>query len=141
MATNVFFRVQIYYMLDIVLSCNPVQYRGKLMTESWENFGPQRFFRLSYHPMQFKRKLLNQTWQNGKKSPKIFAWDLPLLDVRHCYAINFIRWCKLSSYKISRKPYDPNSIKQRKTSFWAWFRHRVGNFFFNLTSPVNRYHD
>ena len=45
-------------MLDIVPICNPVQYQGKLMTQTWENgkkklisspiLGPQIFFREFY---------------------------------------------------------------------------------------------
>ena len=72
---------------------------------------------------------MNQTWENGKKpnfgpnfglfgpnlGPKIFfvcSNSTTLLDVRHCR--------KLSPYAISRKTYDPNSRKWRKTSFWTW---------------------
>ena len=43
-------------MLDIVPSCEPVQYQGKLMMQPWE-----------MNPMQFKGKLMNQTWENDKK--------------------------------------------------------------------------
>ena len=39
------------------------------------------------------------------------SWILSQLDVRYYH--------KLSSYSISRKTYDPNSGKWRKTSFWA----------------------
>ena len=57
------------------------------------------------------------------------------------------KYCrKLSLYVISRKTYDPNSIKRRKTSFWVWFR-PVGpkfqlpkSFLKNLAPPVARYH-
>ena len=83
----------------------------------------------SYHPMQFKGKLMNQTWENSKKpnfgsyfgsfdlnlGPRIFfSWCLPLLDVRNC--------CKISLHSISRKTYDPNSRKWQKISFWTRFR-------------------
>ena len=73
-------------MLDIVPSCNPVQYQEKLMIQTWENveksnfgsnFGPKNVLREfylyyeldivpSYHPMQFKRKLMKETWENDK---------------------------------------------------------------------------
>ena len=61
----------------------------------------------SYHCMQFQGKLINQTWENYKKpsfrsnfgpnlSPPIFfPWILPLLDVWHS--------CKLSLHAISTK--------------------------------------
>ena len=83
-------------MLDIVLSCNPVQYQGKVMMKTWENgknsnFGIQIFFHESYlyeldtvpgyHPMQLPRKLMNRIWEIGKK-PKLgpnfgpFSWNL-----------------------------------------------------------------
>ena len=89
----------------------------------------------SCHCMQFKEKLMNQTWENDKKklvlgpilSPltqtwalKISLWILSLLDVIHC--------CKLSLYAILRKTNQPNSIKWQKPSFWPrlpnflWFR-------------------
>ena len=70
--------------------------------------------------------------------PNFFSWVLPILDVRYC--------CKLSLNATSRKRYDPNSRKWRKTSFWAWFRSigpkfRLPNFFLkNLTSSITRYH-
>ena len=123
-------------MLDIVPSCNPVQYQGKLMIQSWQygkkpNIGPPELFSWvlsllpSYHPTQFQGKRMNQTWENGKKTnfgpdfgwfgpQNLLSWVLPLLDVRHC--------CKLSSSSISWKTYDPNPRKWQKTSFWAWFR-------------------
>ena len=49
---------------------------------------------------------LAQIW-----SPNVFSWVLPLLNVRHYY--------KLSLYIISRKKYDLNSRKWRKTLFWT----------------------
>ena len=44
-AINFFLRFQLYYMLDIVPSCNIVQYQGKLINQTWKNdkkpnFGP-----------------------------------------------------------------------------------------------------
>ena len=69
----------------------------------------------SYHRNQFQRKLIIQTQENGKKPQfepdlgQIWAQNifflriLPLMDVKHC--------SKLSWYAISRKTYDPNSIK------------------------------
>ena len=68
-----------------------------------------------------------------------FSWISPLLDDRHCR--------KLSFCAISRKAYDPNSSKWRKTLFWAWFRPIKPKFeppFFllkNLALSVIRYHD
>ena len=49
-------------MLDIVPSCNPVEYRKNAMMQTQEN-GKNS----SYHPIQFPRKLMNQTWENGEK--------------------------------------------------------------------------
>ena len=43
-------------MLDIVQSCNPVEYRKNAMTQTQEN-GKNS----SYHPIQFPGKLMNQT--------------------------------------------------------------------------------
>ena len=44
-----FFRLQLYYMLEISPSCNPVQYQGKIMIQTWQNeqksnFAPPNFF-------------------------------------------------------------------------------------------------
>ena len=55
---------------------------------------------------------------------KLFSWVLPPLDVKHCD--------KLSSYSISKKPYDSKSIKRQKISFWAQIR--AGNFFYKTSS-------
>ena len=46
---NFFWRFELYEMLDIVPSCNLVQYQGKLMMQTLENgekpnFGPPKFF-------------------------------------------------------------------------------------------------
>ena len=47
----------LHYMLDIVPSCNPVQYQEKLMIQTWENveksnfgsnFGPKNVLREFY---------------------------------------------------------------------------------------------
>ena len=88
-------------MLDIVPSCNPMQYQGKLMIQTWENgenviLGPIL-------------ACLARIW-----APDLFSWVLPLLDVRYRR--------KLSSSAISKKTYDAKSRKYQKTSFWAWFR-------------------
>ena len=55
-----FLRFQLYWMLDIAPSCNPVQYQGQLMMQPWKN-GQN----LTLDP------------------PKIFSWVLRLL-VRNC---------------------------------------------------------
>ena len=52
---------------------------------------------------------LAQIWNSN-----FFSWISPLLGDIHCR--------KLSFCAISRKAYDPNSSKWRKTLFWAWFR-------------------
>ena len=70
----------------------------------------------SYHPMQFKGKLMNQTRENYKKKTnfrpyfgstfvpqKFFSWVLRLLVVRHC--------SKLSSFAIPRQTNEPNLRK------------------------------
>ena len=82
-------------MIDIVPSCNPVQYQGKLIMQTRENgekpnfgnnFGSQKFeFYLhymlhtvtGYHHMKFKGNLMIQTQENGKKPH--FGSDLGLL--------------------------------------------------------------
>ena len=46
--------------------------------------------------------------------PKLFSWVVTQLDVRYYH--------KLSLYAISRKTYNSNSTKWRKTSFRTWFR-------------------
>ena len=79
-------------MLDTDPSCNPVQYQGKIMMQTWEN-GKKPNFRPNF--VQF--------------GPLTSLWVLPLLNVRHCR--------KLWSYSISRKAYDPNSRKWKKPHF------------------------
>ena len=76
---NCFWSFQLYEMLDIVQSCNLVQYQGKLMMQPWENGK-------------------NPTFRN------FFSWVLPLLVMFQCsklssYAIsrkrnepNLIKW-------------------------------------------------
>ena len=97
-------------------------------------FDPENFFRKfclyqqlstvsNYHSMHFKQRLVNQASENREKpnfgpdfdslGPNLglrhfFLSVFSLPDVRHC--------CKLSSYSVSRKTYDPNSRKWQKTS-------------------------
>ena len=47
-----FWSFQLYYKLDIVPSCNPVQYQGKLMMQTWEN-GENSNFELNFGPLNF----------------------------------------------------------------------------------------
>ena len=96
---------------------------------------------------------MNQFWENGKKlnfgpdfglfglslgPPIFFSWVLPQLDVRH--------FCKLWSYGISRKTYDPNWRKWQISTFWVWFglvgpKFGPPNFIFkNLPLSVTKYH-
>ena len=82
-----FLRFKIYYMLDIVPSCNLVQYEGNIMTPPGEN-GKNPNLRPSLDP------------------PKFFPWVLPLLIVRQC--------SKLSSYAISTKANGPNLKEMTK---------------------------
>ena len=79
-----------FYQLDIVSSYHPIQFKGKLMNQIWENgkkhnlmpdfslnLGPKMFLRVlrllvvrhcsKVSSMQFKGKLMNQSWENGKK--------------------------------------------------------------------------
>ena len=74
-----------------------------------------------YHPIQFKGKLRNQTWENGKKThfgpdfgpfwPKFGSqknlWILRQLDVRH--------YCKISLYWVSKETNEPNLRKWAET--------------------------
>ena len=74
-----------------------------------------------YHPIQFKGKLRNQTWENGKKlilglilarfgpnsGPKKNLWILRQLDVRH--------YCKISLYWVSKETNEPNLRKWAET--------------------------
>ena len=96
-------------MLDIVQSCNPVEYRKNAMTQTQEN-GKNS----SYHPIQFPGKLMNQTWENGEKpnfgqsfgpfgQSILLIWILIPLEARHCP--------KLSSYVIQKKINEPNLRK------------------------------
>ena len=97
--------------------------------------------------MHFKEKLINQTWEYGEKPnfwlgvlpvwsklqpPNFLWWVLSLLDVKHC--------CKLSSYAISRKMYDPNWRKWQKNLILSLIRLPI---FLkkNLAPSVTRYHD
>ena len=96
----------------------------------------------SYRCMKFQGKLINETWENGKKpsfridfGPKILCvWILLLQDVRHCY--------NLSVYAVSRKNYEANLKKWRKS--WGPFSLNSGcHFFFifkNLVPSVTRNH-
>ena len=49
-ATKIFLRFQLYYMLDIVPSCNLVQYQGKLIMQPWEN-GKNPNFKSNLEPL------------------------------------------------------------------------------------------
>ena len=85
-------------MLDVVPSCNFVQYHEKLMMQLWEN-GELRFQTLkkpTFGP-DFDPNLV----------PKILLWALSLVDVIHC--------CKLSFHVISKKTNEPNLRKWQKT--------------------------
>ena len=146
-------------MLDIVPSCNPVQYHGKLMMQSLENdekpnlgpnFGPPNFFswflplwvvrdcsKLSAYAIWWKTDEPNlRKWQkNPNFGPDFGAFDSNLGHKN--FFLEFlllldVRHChKLSSHAISRKTYDPNSRKWQKTSLWAWLS-AVGAKFLNF---------
>ena len=88
LAKKYFWRFQLYYMLDIIPSCNLVQYHGNIMMIAWENgknpnFGPilgppkifYEFYHYkyfgnfpSYHPMQFPGKLIDQAFKKWQKT-------------------------------------------------------------------------
>ena len=64
-AINVFWRFQLYYVLDIVPNCTLVQYKEKPWENGknpnlWPNFGPAKFF----------------------------SWVLPVLVVRQCFKLS-----------------------------------------------------
>ena len=89
-ATIFFWRFKIYYMLDIVPSCNLVQYQGNIMMPPWENGK-------------------NPNFRPNLGSPKFFPWVLPLLVVRQC--------SKLSSNAIIKESYWTKLEKIKKTKF------------------------
>ena len=81
-AKNFFWRFQLYYMLDIVPSCNLVQCQGKLMMQTAIS--------------------IPQIW-----TLKFFLWALPLLIIRHCSKLSSNKfkenqWIKLE--KMASKP-------------------------------------
>ena len=106
-------------MLNIVPSCNPVQYQQKLMMWNWENGQKKVFVSFSSTTMQFEK--LN--WENSEKpnfgpnfgpfgpnlGRQFFFLVLLLLDVRHC--------CKLSLYAISRKTMIQTQLNGKKPNF------------------------
>ena len=99
----------------------------------------------SYHPIQFKGKLIYQTWENGKRklilgqilanfaqiwAPKFISWGLPPLIITHC--------SKLLSYAIFRK-ISRNFRKWQRTLLWPRFwplcpKIWTPNFFVGFTS-------
>ena len=74
-------------MLDIIPSCNLVQYQGKIMMQPWENGKYPNF-----GPILRPQKLLSRV--------------LPMLVVKKC--------SKLSTYVISTKTNEPNLKKWQK---------------------------
>ena len=81
---NSFFpRFGLYKMLEIVPSCNLVQYQGKLIMQHWENsekpnFGSRKIVFVNFISTSRQtlfqanilcnlRKLMEQTWNNGEK--------------------------------------------------------------------------
>ena len=106
-----FFRLQLCYMLDIVPSCNFVQYQGKLMNQLVAKS-------LISVPIL---ACLAQIW-----GLNFFSWVLPLLVVRHC--------SELWSYALSRKLINQTWEHGKKNKFWAWFwpvwpKFGLSNFF------------
>ena len=103
-------------MLDIITSCNPVQYQGNLLMQIWEN----------------EKKTWFWTLEKNFGPEKIFLQILPVLDVRYCRKLiivcNFKErvWSKLN--KMAK-----NRILDLQI--------RAANFFFkNLASLVTKYH-
>ena len=104
-ATIFFWRVQFYYMLNTVPSCNLLKCQKNIMIQPWENgknpnfgpsFGPWRFFHgfyqywylSSYHPMQFPEKLMGRT-QKKKKRQKNLILDLSFTsNSRDCFKLS-----------------------------------------------------
>ena len=94
-----FWQVLPLLVVDIVPSYYPMQFKGKLINQTWENdkkpnFGlnlvPKFFLWVlplvnivaSYHCMQFQVKLINQTWENGKKKLSFRNHFGPLAQIR-----------------------------------------------------------
>ena len=84
-------------MLNIVSSCNLVQYQGKLMIQPWENgknlnFGPNLGHNFFFNGLYLLVNIvMNQTWKNDKKKlilayPSQFLFmGFTLLVDRHCH--------------------------------------------------------
>ena len=63
----------LYYMLDIVASYHCIQFQGKLMNQTWEN-NKKPSFMTDFGP-----------FGPNLDPKKYFPWNLPLIDVTHCY--------------------------------------------------------
>ena len=112
-------------MLDIITSCNPVQYQGNLLMQIWENEKKTWFWTLVQNLTSCR--ILAEVW-----AQKNFLQVLPVLDVRYCRKLiivcNFKErvWSKLN--KMAK-----NRILDLQI--------RAANFFFkNLASLVTKYH-
>ena len=134
-------------MLDIVSSCNPVQYWEKLMMQKYEKIAkkkkltlgpilvPQFFSEFYLYYWFFQAIILwnlkNNKWTKLEKMANNLISDSILTHQAQICILKFFLWvlplldarhcCNLSSYLISKKTSDPNR-KWPKTSFWAWFR-------------------
>ena len=129
---NFFHGFYLCQMLEIVACYHCIQFQEKLKTEpnskKWQKktyfdlylgpLGPNSDHKIFFMKLVGRKliSLWDWFWPVWPKfGPQFFfSWISPLLDDRHCW--------KLSFCAISRKAYDPNSSKWRKTLFWAWFR-------------------
>ena len=124
------------WYLDIVPKYHPMQFKQKLMNQTWENgkkklilglilarVGPnlvsKNFFSRFYFYLMLNIVEMNQTWKNGKKPG--FQPDFGPIGP-NLGPNNFswilpqldVRHCKLSLYSISRKTNEPNFRKRQK---------------------------
>ena len=105
--------------LNIVPSCNPVEYQGKLMMQtSCDFYLYQLDIVPSYYLIQFKGKLKNQTSENDNKpnfGSDFRPFGLNLGPFFKILSLLVAKYCsKLSSYAIYSNTNEPNLRKWQK---------------------------